>query len=149
MRMNDTNQSYDRIGKKGVTFDAVETLERKCNSIDKLSSLISKMNVKWTEKRPHISLEFTKIDLGARVEVNDNLISLATDSLVGIGIEIEETLVVILEIIDTTIEIDLEIITDLMTEDIPIGLLKGTMIMDQITGIEAITDKIVEMDKII
>ena len=36
-----------------------------------------------------------------------------------------------------------------MTEDIPVSLLKGTMIMDLITGIEVITGKRVEKNKII
>ena len=53
------------MGKKGVTFDAIETLERQHDSIDKLSSLVSKMNV--------------KTDLEARVGVDDKLFSLATD----------------------------------------------------------------------
>ena len=46
MRVNDCSQFYDIMGKKGVTFDAMETFERQCDSIDKLSSLVSKMNVK-------------------------------------------------------------------------------------------------------
>ena len=32
--------------KKGVTFDVMETKERNSNSIDKLTSLVSKMNIK-------------------------------------------------------------------------------------------------------
>ena len=38
------------MGKKGVTFDVMETLERQHDSIDKLSSLVSKMNVKMDKK---------------------------------------------------------------------------------------------------
>ena len=37
MRVSDSNQSYDKLGKKGVTFDTMETLEIQCDSIDKLS----------------------------------------------------------------------------------------------------------------
>ena len=36
--------------KRGVTFDAMETLERHSDSIDKLTSLVSKMNVKMDKK---------------------------------------------------------------------------------------------------
>ena len=36
--------------KKGVTFDVMETIERNSDSIDKLISLVSKMNMK-TDKR--------------------------------------------------------------------------------------------------
>ena len=52
MRMNDSSQSYDKMGKKGVTVDVIETLERKCDSIDKLPSLVSNMNVKMDKKEP-------------------------------------------------------------------------------------------------
>ena len=50
MRVNDCSQSSDKSGKKGVTFDAMETLERHSNSIDKLISPISKINVKMDRK---------------------------------------------------------------------------------------------------
>ena len=48
--MNDCNQSYEKSGMKGITFDAMETLERQCDSIDRLTSLVSKMNVKMDKK---------------------------------------------------------------------------------------------------
>ena len=50
MRVSDCSQSYDKMGKKGMAFDAMETLERQYDSIDKLSSLVSKMNVKMDRK---------------------------------------------------------------------------------------------------
>ena len=50
MTVSDCNQSYDKTGKKGVSFDAMETLERECDSIDKLSSLVSKMNMEMDRK---------------------------------------------------------------------------------------------------
>ena len=36
---------------KGVTFDALETVERNSDGIDKLTSLVSKMNIKMDKKR--------------------------------------------------------------------------------------------------
>ena len=48
--MNDCNQSYEQSGKKGVTFDVMETLERQCDHIDRLTSLVSKMNVNMDKK---------------------------------------------------------------------------------------------------
>ena len=33
MKMNDCNQPYEKPGKKGVTFDVMETLERHCDNI--------------------------------------------------------------------------------------------------------------------
>ena len=51
MRVNDYSQSYDKMGKKGITFDVMETLERQHHSTDKLFSLVSKMNVKMDRKK--------------------------------------------------------------------------------------------------
>ena len=46
MWVSDNSQSSSRTSKKGVTFDVMETIERHSDSIDKLTSLVSKMNVK-------------------------------------------------------------------------------------------------------
>ena len=46
MQVGDSNQSSIRASKKGVTFDAMETIGRNSDSIDKLTSLVSKMNMK-------------------------------------------------------------------------------------------------------
>ena len=53
------------------------------------------------------------------------------------------------ETIDQTIEIGLEIITEEMTEDLHTGLMIDVVIIDQIIGIEATTDKTIEIDKMI
>ena len=47
MRMSNEN-NYPAKGsfKKGVTFDALEAREKNNDSIDKLTSLVSKMNMK-------------------------------------------------------------------------------------------------------
>ena len=50
MQVNDCTQSSDRTSKRGVTYDAKETLERQSENIDKLTSLVSKMNVKMDKK---------------------------------------------------------------------------------------------------
>ena len=50
MKVNDCNKTYEKSGKKGGTFDAMETLERQCGSIDRLTSLVGKMNVKMNKK---------------------------------------------------------------------------------------------------
>ena len=47
MKVNsEHNYSSMKSCKKGVTFDAMETIERNSNIIDKLTSLVSKMNMK-------------------------------------------------------------------------------------------------------
>ena len=50
MWMNDCGQTNEQSSKKGVTFDAMETLERHGDSIGRLTSLVSKMNVKMEKK---------------------------------------------------------------------------------------------------
>ena len=50
MQVSDCSQSTDRSSKRGVTFDAMETLERHSDSIDKLTSLFSKMNIKMDKR---------------------------------------------------------------------------------------------------
>ena len=50
MWVTDCSQSSDRTSKRGVTFDAMETLERHSDSIDKLTLLVSEMNVKMDKK---------------------------------------------------------------------------------------------------
>ena len=43
---SDSHYSSMKSSKKGVTFDAMETIEKNSNSIDKLTLLVSKMNMK-------------------------------------------------------------------------------------------------------
>ena len=43
---SENNYSSMKSCKKGVTFDAMETIERNSDSMDKLTSLVSKMNMK-------------------------------------------------------------------------------------------------------
>ena len=46
MRVSDSNHSSMRASKKGVTFDVIQTIGRSSDSTDKLTSLVSKMNMK-------------------------------------------------------------------------------------------------------
>ena len=50
MRVNECSQSSEKLGKKGMTFHVIETLEEHSYSIDKLTSLVGKMNVKMDRK---------------------------------------------------------------------------------------------------
>ena len=43
---SDSNYSSMKSNRKRVTFDAMETIERNSNSIDKSTSLVNKMNMK-------------------------------------------------------------------------------------------------------
>ena len=64
------NYSAPTSNKRGVTFDAMETLERNSNCIDKLTSLVSAM--KMTINSLPINQRFTKVDLGIKTETNQN-----------------------------------------------------------------------------
>ena len=46
MKLSNSHKSSFKDSKKVVTFDALETIERNSGSIDKLTSLVSKMNTK-------------------------------------------------------------------------------------------------------
>ena len=50
MQVADNNQSSSRTSKRGVTLDAMETIERNSDSIDRLTLLVSKMNVKMNKR---------------------------------------------------------------------------------------------------
>ena len=60
------NYSMQINNKKGVTFDAMETLERNSDCIDRLMSLVSDMKRTMDRKQSHINQEFTKVDLGIK-----------------------------------------------------------------------------------
>ena len=148
MKVTDCNQSSDRLGKKSVTFDVMETLERHGDSIDKLTSLISKMNVKIDKDTPY-KPRFTKTDLEATVGIDNKIFSPATDPLSGIEIGIEKIIIITTDIIDPTIEIGLGTITGMVTEDIPIGLMKDAITTDKTIEGETTIGRTVETDKII
>ena len=53
----------------------METIERNSNSIDKLTSLVSKMNMK-IDKWLHINPKFIKVDFEVKVEIGKTTINL-------------------------------------------------------------------------
>ena len=67
----------------------METLERHSNSIDRLTSLVSKMNVKMDKKKFHVSPGFIKTDQEAIAEVDSKIFS----PTIGPLVEIETDLV--------------------------------------------------------
>ena len=149
MQMNECGQTTDRSSQRGVTFDAMETLERHSDSIDRLTSLVSKMNVKWIKRRPHTSLGFIKIDLEARVEEDSKNFSPAIGLLAEIETELEGIIIITIEIRDPTLEIDPETITDVTTEEITTGSMRDITTIDKTIGGMIAIDKIIEIGKII
>ena len=132
MQVSDSNQSSVRTSKKGVTFDVMETIKRNSDSIDKLISLVSKMNMKWTKKRPHTDLRFTKVDLEAKVRIDNKIIYPTIDHSVGIGIEIEG-ITIIATTIGPIIGIDLGTTIGATIEEITTRLMIGETVTDKVT----------------
>ena len=60
------NCSTQNNPNRGVTFDAMETLERNSKCIDRLTSLVSDMTMTMDRKQSHISQEFTKVGPGSK-----------------------------------------------------------------------------------
>ena len=85
------------IPKKGVTFDAMETLERNSDCIDRLTSLVSDMKMTMGRKQPHISQEITRVGPGIKIQTN-KILCPEIDPIVE-----EETKVEIDEIIEVII----------------------------------------------
>ena len=44
--MKDSKESKKKSSEKGVLFDALDTIDRHSNSMDKLASLVSKLDMK-------------------------------------------------------------------------------------------------------
>ena len=105
--------------------------------------------LKWTERRPHISQGFIKTDVEAKVGVDNKIFSYTTDHLVGIEREIEGIIIITIEIIDPTIEIDPETVIDVITEEITTSPIKDIIITDKTIGEGIATERTVEIDKII
>ena len=57
------SQESKKNCEKGVSFGALETIERNSDSIDKLSSLVNKMNMKWIGEKPSIDQEYIKVEI--------------------------------------------------------------------------------------
>ena len=145
MQMTECGQTTDKSSKRGVTFDAMETLERHGDSLDRLTSLVSKMNVKMDKKEaPYKPRVYQNRPRGI-VEIDSKIVS----SVIGILEETETELegIIIIEIIGSTLEIDPEIIIDVTTEEITTGPMRDVITTDRTIGGEIAIDKTIEIDK--
>ena len=93
--------------KKGVTFDAMETLERNSDCIDRLTSLVSDLKMTM-DRKPQYNQKYIRVGHEARI-MDDKMLHLEIDPSVeeGIKVAIEEILT-IGTIIGKIIEIDQE-----------------------------------------
>ena len=53
--MKASKKNEKKHDKKGVSFDALETIDRHSDSMDKLASLVSKLNMKLDKQKPNIN----------------------------------------------------------------------------------------------
>ena len=104
---------------------------------------------KWIKRRPNTSLGFIKIDLEATVEVDCRIFSPTIGLSAEIETEVGEIIIITIEIIDPTIEIDPETIIDVTAEEIATGLMKDKITIDMTIEGETAIDKTMEIDKII
>ena len=65
---NDNNWPQNHY-KKGVTFDAMETLERNSNCIDKLTSLVSDMKMTMDRKQPPTNQKYIRVGPEIKIQV--------------------------------------------------------------------------------
>ena len=146
MRMNNEN-NYPTKGscKKGITFDALETIEKNNDCIDKLTSLVSKMNMKIykheAQYKPQVyqGRRKDKID----IKIDKTIINPEIGHTVGIKlcpIEAEE---IRIGTIDQIIEVDHEITIDMTIGETTIDMMIGEITTDKLIDVTLI-DKIIE-----
>ena len=94
--------------KKDVTFDAMETLERNSDCIDRLTSLVSDLKMTMDRKQPQYKPKIYQARSQTKTQV-DKILHLEIDPLAEEGIKVvTEDITIIGTIIDQIIEIDLE-----------------------------------------
>ena len=142
MWMNECGQT----NKKGVAFDAMETLERHSNSTDRLTSLVSMMNVKLDKKEaPYKPRVYQSRPRGNSRGRQQNF--QPQNPLAGIETDLEG--IIIIEIIDPTLETDPGTVIDMTTEEIITCPMRDAVTTDRIIEGEITIDKSIEIDKII
>ena len=117
--------------KKGVTFDAMETLERNSDCIDRLTTLISDLKMTMDRKQPQCHQKYTRVNHETKIQ-DDTILHLEIDPLVEEGIKVViEEIIKIGTITGKIIEIDQE--TD--------GTITGQVI--GVVIIQIITDEVI------
>ena len=144
---HETNYSTKNSCKKGVTFDALEAIEKNNDSIDKLTSLVSKMNMKIdnceAQYKPRV-YQGKKEDNTISKEA-ELIISLETDHTVEIEINLIETEEITIETIDQIIAVDHNTTIDMMIAETTIDMMIGEIITDKETDMTLINKTIEEI----
>ena len=100
------------------------------------------------KRRLHPSLGFIKVDLEAKVRIDNRLFCPIIGPSAEIGIETEE-ITIIETTIGPTIEIGLETTIGVTIGETTTGPMKGEIITGKTIGGETVTDKTIETDKFI
>ena len=110
MKATSANDSYSPQNqqKKGVIFDAMETLERNSNCIDQLTSLVSDLKMTMDRKQPQYKPKIYQGQSKTKT-LDDKILTPEIDLLVEEGIKVViEKIITIEIIIGQIIEIDQE-----------------------------------------
>ena len=150
MQVNQNGSKNKDKTKKKVSFSAVEAVERTTDSIERLASLMDKMDTNLTEEKTKIGPGFIKVEVGdvvidkiTMVPETDHVVE--TDIKTIIGEEETTAIVVVIEIIGLIIERiagqERGIITE-MAIGIPIvQLTEGkTVVKDMVIGTKTMAD---------
>ena len=92
------NYSMPTSNKRRVTFDAMETLERNSDCIDKLTLLVSAMKMTIDKKQSPYKPKIYSVDLETKTETNRNL-HLEIDPLVEAEVKVEIGKIITIETI--------------------------------------------------
>ena len=147
MRVSKINYSTMKASKKGVTFEVMETIERSSDSIDKLMSLVSKMNMKMEEREAPYKPQIYKGRPSGQSRNRQKIIKPAIDHSVGIRIKIEiQGTTAIETILGQILGIDLGTTIGMIIEEITTSLMIDKTITDKTTR-ETIIGKKIEWTK--
>ena len=141
MKVNNEHK-YSAVNscKKGVTIDVMETIERNSNSINKLTSLVSKMNMKMDkcemQYKPQVYQGRSRGQNRHRKDI------LETDHTVQIETNHIEAKEIIIETIDQIIEVDHKTTIDMTIGETTIDMIIGKIATDKMIDVTIIDKNI-------
>ena len=149
MEVNECGQTTDRSSKRGVTIDVMKTLERYSDSIDKVPSLVRKMNVQMDKKETPYKPRVYQNRPRGQSRGRQQYFQPCNRSLSRGRNRTRGIIIITIEIIDPTLEIDPGTIIDVTIEEITTIPMRDIITIDRTIGGEMATDKTIEIDKII
>ena len=101
------SQEGKKSYEKGGNFDALGTIEINSDSIDKLTSLVNKMNIKWIRKRPSANQEYIKVETEVTV-IDKIIIGPGKGHIVEIMFNTEKEEIIVTEVTGLIIELGID-----------------------------------------